>query len=216
MNKLFVAMALVIGVAFAANADVVYFNDFTTLDNLRASGAGDPYLCVQCEPPVEGVCADVVATGYASIYDEFARYVPGGAQDWRRKSMHLSLKWEGPEEGPMPTGWVGFWIRLYDGIWNAETLQYDYAGWSNYFAEVPVNLCWHNFGYDLEFPDNAGDYPGARSQVYAYRVDSTIWETAQTPYTFGIDHFRIDQVPEPTTMALLAIGCLLAIVRKRK
>ncbi len=216
MNKLFVVMALVIGVAFAANADIVYFNPYTSLDNINGRDPlGDPYLSLECDPPILGVVVDVAATGYAVMEDNFAVTVEGGAQDWRNKYLHISLKWEGPEVEGYP--WIGMWIRVYDGIWNPELQAYDYAGWSNYFAEVVVNSCFQNFSFDLELPDDSGNYPGARSSVYKYRVDSVLWDEALVPYVYGIDHVLVDQeVPEPTSMALLAIGGLLAIFRRRK
>ncbi|MCK4623927.1 MAG: PEP-CTERM sorting domain-containing protein [Phycisphaerae bacterium] len=93
-----------------------------------------------------------------------------------------------------------FNVKTYIGQENPDQ-QWDFA----YLGETDTEAGWVQFDYDQTVMSNTGE-------VWVAVGIRVAWETHRD---YWIDHVEVDVVPEPMTLALMGLGGLMVLRRRR-
>ena len=214
--------ALALGICLNAFAvEIVCFeNDFSTLDYVAVRDpVTGPYLYETTGPGAMGDFPDG-SSGYMVMDYNFLPGPPAlDLSDCvvaQPSTLSLTVRADGPE---LVTGDpMGFWLRVYSGIWDEVGETWMFTAWANYSVNANVNEGWTVNTKDLANPDELGE-GFDWSSIYKMRLDYVFWDVKYSPGSFGMKDLSITCVPEPGTMMLFGTGLLSLLVllrRKRK
>ena len=198
MRKLMIAV-LVLGIVASASAsfpNLITDSGFEDPNYWLVSGAGGFSTSVYQEGAQSGYLS---GPQFGRIFNDF---YGDKTSDLDPETDYVFITYLTELAGTSDAAGAGFWIRWYD--------EFDTKIGSDvitpYAYDAPQDGSWLHFAQTVTSPADA-DY--ALVAVCAYAGGGTV-----NTYTIYYDDFQM-RVPEPTTIALLGLGALALVRRKR-
>lgn len=218
--KTIACVLVVLGLAGASFATQIgYSNDFSSLSQVTTRAPlGAPYLDDPDMPSYVSANVDAGGTGYfmadignGSMGNDGVTGAPIDATNGQ-----ITLKWRYDYTGTdtPPTGdSIGLWLRVYSGTQNPDN-TWTFVARAGYFFDAKVNQGWSEQTKPINAPEDLyGGVPLDPTNIYKFRFDVVFWDAKYTPAKMSFDQLTV--TPEPASLALLALGGLVLIRRRR-